>query len=101
MAVTLSALLFLILGAIQFGIVFWNWNSMLLAVEEAGRYAMLYNPTNFPNGPPAAPIRWPTAPSRGPIRTWAAISPSPAQPVPQQRDDDLRGDPYVQFHHFV
>ena len=52
MAVTLSALLFLILGAIQFGIVFWNWNSMLLAVEEAGRYAMLYNPTNFPGGPP-------------------------------------------------
>ena len=80
MAVTLSALLFLILGAIQFGIVFWNWNSMLLAVEEADRYAMLYNPTNFPNGPPAAPIRWPTAPSPGPIRTWAAISPSPAPP---------------------
>jgi hypothetical protein len=25
---------------------------MLLAVEEAGRYAMLYNPTNFPGGPP-------------------------------------------------
>jgi hypothetical protein len=52
LAVTLSALLFLILGAIQFSIVFWNWNSMLLAVEEAGRYVMLYNSTNFPNGPP-------------------------------------------------
>jgi hypothetical protein len=52
MAVTLSALLLLILGAVQFGIVFWSWNSMLLAAEEAGRYAMLYNPTNFPNGPP-------------------------------------------------
>jgi hypothetical protein len=52
LAVTLSALLFLILGAVQFGIVFWNWNSMLLAVEEAGRYAMLYNSTTFPGGPP-------------------------------------------------
>jgi hypothetical protein len=51
-AMTLWALLFLILGAIQAGLVFWNWNSMLLAVEEAGRYAMLYNPTNFPGGPP-------------------------------------------------
>ena len=27
---------------------------MLLAVEEAGRYAMLYNPTNYPSGPPSA-----------------------------------------------
>ena len=53
MAVTLSAFLFLILGVIQFGIVFWNWNSMLLAVEEAGRYAMLHNPTSFPNFPTA------------------------------------------------
>jgi Flp pilus assembly protein TadG len=43
MAVSLSALLFLILGVVQFGIVFWSWNSMLLAVEEAGRYAMLFN----------------------------------------------------------
>src|SRR5215472_6173408 len=35
MAITLSAALFLILGVGQFGLVFWNWNSMLLAVEEA------------------------------------------------------------------
>jgi Flp pilus assembly protein TadG len=47
MALTLSLLLFLILGAIQFGLVFWQWNTMLLAVEEAGRYAMLYNPTSL------------------------------------------------------
>ena len=53
-AVTMLALVFLILGSVQFGLVFWNWNTMLLAVEEAGRYAMLYNPTNFPSGPPAA-----------------------------------------------
>ena len=53
-AVTMLALLFLILGSVQFGLVFWNWNTMALAVEEAGRYAMLYNPTNYPSGPPAA-----------------------------------------------
>jgi Flp pilus assembly protein TadG len=54
MAVILSALIFLIFGVVQFALVFWNWNTMLLAVEEAGRYAMLYNPTNYPSGPPAA-----------------------------------------------
>jgi Flp pilus assembly protein TadG len=52
LAVTLSAMLLLIFGAIQFALVFWNWHTMLLAVEEAGRYAMLYNSTTFPNGPP-------------------------------------------------
>jgi Flp pilus assembly protein TadG len=53
-AVTMLALVFLILGSVQFGLVFWNWNTMMLAVEEAGRYAMLYNPTNYPSGPPSA-----------------------------------------------
>src|SRR5215472_11692633 len=49
-AVTMLALVFLILGSVQFGLVFWNWNTMLLAVEEAGRYTMLYNnSTNYPN----------------------------------------------------
>jgi TadE-like protein len=52
MAITLSALLLLIFGAVQFALVFWNWNTMLLGVEEAGRYAMLYNATTFPSGPP-------------------------------------------------
>lgn len=51
-AITMTALLLLILGIIQFALVYWNWNTMLLAVEEAGRYTMLYNPTNFPSGPP-------------------------------------------------
>ena len=53
-AVTMLALMFLILGSVQFGLVLWNWNTMLLAVEEAGRYAMLYNPTTYQNGPPSA-----------------------------------------------
>jgi Flp pilus assembly protein TadG len=49
MAAALSALMFLILGAFWAGLLFWNWNTMLLAVEEAGRYAMLYNPTTLTN----------------------------------------------------
>ena len=53
-ALAIAALMFLILGSLQFGLVFWTWNTMLLAVEEAGRYAMLYNPVNYPKGPPAA-----------------------------------------------
>jgi Flp pilus assembly protein TadG len=53
-AITIVALMFLILGSVQFGLVLWNWNTMLLAVEEAGRYAMLYNPTNYPLGPPSS-----------------------------------------------
>jgi Flp pilus assembly protein TadG len=47
MALTLQAFLFLLLGTMQAGLVFWNWNTMLLAVEEAGRYAMLYNPNTL------------------------------------------------------
>ena len=32
--------------------VYWTWNTMLLAIEEGGRYAMIYNPTNYTCGPP-------------------------------------------------
>jgi len=42
-ALIFTALLLLILGIIEFGTAYWAWNTMLLAVEEAGRYAMLYN----------------------------------------------------------
>jgi hypothetical protein len=49
-AVTVSALLFLVLGAIQIGLLYFTWNTMLLAAEEAGRYAMLYH--RYPNNPP-------------------------------------------------
>jgi len=47
--ITISALLLLILGTIEFGRALWTYDTMLLAVEEAGRYAMVYN-----QGPPAA-----------------------------------------------
>jgi Flp pilus assembly protein TadG len=41
--VTMSVLLLLIVGSVEFGRAFWTYNTMLLAVEEAGRYAMVYN----------------------------------------------------------
>ena len=49
-ALIMSVLLLLILGIIEVGSAYWGWNTMLLAVEEAGRYAMLYH--NYPTNPP-------------------------------------------------
>jgi hypothetical protein len=52
-AIVLSTFLVITLGLIQFAIAYWNYSTMLLAIDEGGRYAMVYNPVNFPNGPPA------------------------------------------------
>ena len=46
-ALIISTLLLLVFGAIEFGRAFWTYNTMVLAMEEAGRYAMVYN-----QGPP-------------------------------------------------
>jgi len=46
-SITISALLLLIVGSIEFGRAMWTYDTMLLAVEEAGRYAMVYH-----QGPP-------------------------------------------------
>ena len=40
-AMTISVLVFLIFGIIEFGMTLWNWNTMVLAVEDAGRYVMV------------------------------------------------------------
>jgi Flp pilus assembly protein TadG len=48
-AIVLSTFLVITLGLIQFAMGYWNYSTMLLAVDEAGRYAMVYN-----QGPPAA-----------------------------------------------
>ena len=42
-ALVLPLLFLLILGIVQFGMAFWQWNTMLLAVEQAGRYVMVNN----------------------------------------------------------
>jgi Flp pilus assembly protein TadG len=40
--VVMSVLLLLVVGSMEFGRAFWTHNTMLLAVEEASRYAMTY-----------------------------------------------------------
>jgi Flp pilus assembly protein TadG len=59
--VTISALLLLIVGTVEFGQALWTSNTMLLAIEEAGRYAMVYN--------------------QGPLDTCGAQSQAPRCPI--------------------
>src|SRR5262249_40176971 len=47
-AITLSVTLTLIFGVIGFGYALWQWSTMMLAVEEAGRYVMI----NYGASPP-------------------------------------------------
>jgi Flp pilus assembly protein TadG len=42
-ALIAPALFFAIFGIVEFGIALWQWNTMLLAVEQAGRYVMVNN----------------------------------------------------------
>jgi Flp pilus assembly protein TadG len=44
-AFILPILFFAILGIVEFGTAFWQWNTLLLAVEQAGRYVMVNNTT--------------------------------------------------------
>lgn len=41
-ALVLPILLLFIIGSVEFGRALWTYHTMLLAVEEAGRYAMVY-----------------------------------------------------------
>ena len=40
-ALLLPVFFLLLLGIIEFGAAFWQWNTMLLAVEQASRYVMV------------------------------------------------------------
>lgn len=42
-AITFSLMLTLIFGVVGFGFALWQWNTMMLAVEQAGRYVMVNN----------------------------------------------------------
>jgi len=71
-SIILSALLLLIVGSIEFGRVLWTENTMLLAVQEAGRFAMISN-----DAPPMscdAQVQTPScpAPSNTPLANCAA-----------------------------
>jgi hypothetical protein len=71
-SIILSALLLLLVGSIEFGRVLWTGNTMLLAVQEAGRFAMISN-----DAPPmscGAQSQTPScpAPSNTPLANCAA-----------------------------
>ena len=42
-ALIMSALLLAVVGAVETARALWTYNTMLIAVEQAGRYAMTYN----------------------------------------------------------
>ena len=42
-ALILPVLFLFVLGIVEFGMALWKWNTMLLAVEQAGRWAMINN----------------------------------------------------------
>jgi Flp pilus assembly protein TadG len=44
-AFVLPVVLLLMIGIIKFGAALWQWHTMLLAVEQAGRYVMINNST--------------------------------------------------------
>src|SRR5438270_11791739 len=44
-ALIISVLIFLTFGIIEFGMALWAWNTMGLAVQDAGRYVMINNTT--------------------------------------------------------
>jgi Flp pilus assembly protein TadG len=50
-AIVFPAFLLLVFGVFEFGRAFWIWNTMQLAVDEGGRYAMVFNSPTAPWGP--------------------------------------------------
>jgi Flp pilus assembly protein TadG len=53
-ALALPVFLLLILGIIQFAVAFWQWNTMVLATEEAGRCAMINSNLTTPTCKPSS-----------------------------------------------
>ena len=79
-ALTISVLLLLILGIVQFTLLFWQWNTMLLAVSQVGRYVMVsYAPTNTNCDPACAKTRMQTI-----LTSASASCVDPANPAPGQ-----------------
>jgi Flp pilus assembly protein TadG len=44
-ALIFSALMLLLFGIVQFSYALWQWNTMMLVVQDWGRYAMINNQT--------------------------------------------------------
>jgi hypothetical protein len=71
-SIILSVLLLLIVGSIEFGRALWTGNTMLLAVQEAGRFAMIRNdPLPISCGAQSQAPSCPT-PSNTPLANCAA-----------------------------
>jgi Flp pilus assembly protein TadG len=43
-AIVIAILIAMIFGVIEFGRAVWQWNTVMLAVQEAGRYVMIHKP---------------------------------------------------------
>jgi len=43
-AITIAILIAIVFGVIAFGRAVWQWNTVMLAVQEAGRYVMIHKP---------------------------------------------------------
>jgi Flp pilus assembly protein TadG len=70
--VIMSVLLLLIVGSVEFGRAFWIYNTMLLAVEDAGRYAMTYNHGAMVTCKPQSQALYCPSPSNTPLADCAA-----------------------------
>jgi Flp pilus assembly protein TadG len=70
--VVMSVLLLLVVGSMEFGRAFWTHNTMLLAVEEASRYAMTYGHGSAPTCAAQNPAANCSPPSNTPVANCAA-----------------------------
>jgi Flp pilus assembly protein TadG len=68
----IPVLLLLIFSSVEFGRAFWTYNTMLLAVEDAGRYAMTYNHGSAVMCAAQSPASSCPAPSNTPIANCTA-----------------------------
>jgi Flp pilus assembly protein TadG len=69
---TLSVLLLLILCSVEFGRALWTQNTMLLAVQEAGRFAMISNYAPPISCSVQSQAPWCPAPSNTPLANCSA-----------------------------
>jgi Flp pilus assembly protein TadG len=69
---TLSVLLLLIVCSMEFGRALWTQNTMLLAIQEAGRFAMISNYTPPIGCSVQSQAPWCPAPSNTPLANCSA-----------------------------
>lgn len=89
-ALVISLLVLLLFGIIGFGYALWQWNTMMLAVEQAGRYVMINNAASPPCGTSCAVSQMQlvltsasscTTPTAGQICVSAATTPGTTPPT--------------------